>query len=247
MRLATLLIIILAVALSGCVSAPKVDPGYAAYLEQAKAAQDRRSAEIAAAATASDCPANDGTCVVAVKALAAMAAISGAGSSQLAPPPRQVSGAEKFAAVVGALSPIAGTLVNGYVAVRQSESSERMAANQWSAIGGIVSSTTGNMGAVAAGARPSITVGGDYVAGDGNTTVRGQIGDTAGGDVVRGTQYQGAVAGGDQIGRDRVDNDGVIHFGDNDRYGSDGPWTGPICSGDACQSTTPGEDDAGAE
>lgn len=244
MRFATLLIILLAGALAGCASTPKIDPGYTAYLEQAKAAQDRRSAEIAAAAATNDCPPNDGTCVVAVKALAAMAAVSAGGHAQLAPPPRQISGAEKFAAIAGALSPIAGTLVNGYVAVKQAHSSERQSANQWNAIAGIVGSTTSSMGSVAQGARPSITVGGDYVAGDGNTTVRGQIGDAAGGDVVRGTQYQGPVAGGDQIGRDRVDNSGVIHVGDDDRYTSPGPYTGPICSGDTCQST-PGDGNGG--
>lgn len=226
-----LIVLALALAVSACASAPK--SSYSEYLAAMTAqravgdAQAQAFAEIATNCT-------DARCVENVAALAALSRAAGKGES-IAPPPREISGAEKFAQVVGALSPIAGTLANAYVTVRQSEASERSAAVQWDAIGGIVNSATGSMATVASNSRPWITVGGDYVQGDGNTTVRGQIGDRSGGDLVRGNQYQGDVAGRDQIGRDQVVQS---HIGDSDRYESPGPYEG-VCTGTNCQGTPP--------
>lgn len=242
MRIVFLLLAALA-GLTGCGRNTKPDAapptGYAAYVElvtKDRAAQQKRVEGIAS--TATSC-AGDARCVEHVAAMAALASLAGGSGNAIAPPPappRELSGAEKFAQVVGALSPLAGTLVNGAVSMRQAQYSRDTARDQYAWLGNVVRDSTAAMGTVAstavANARPSITVGGDYIAGDGNTTVRGQIGDTAGGDVVRGTQYQGPVAGRDQIGRDQITGS---HVGDNDRYSSPGPYEGPYCTGDGCQ------------
>jgi hypothetical protein len=255
-----LTVLALALAASACATVPSGN--YEAYL-QAKAAErtQQASATQAFADIATNC--KDPGCVQIVAAFAALSAGNGRGADSIAAPPREQSGAEKFATVMGAMAPLVGTMVNGVVSMQQSKSAERSAEDQWSAINGIVSTTTagiasvantgsGNMAAVAGNAtanmadvarnaRPSITVGGDYVQGDGNTVVRGQVGDSAGRDLVNGDQYQGPVAGRDQIGRDQVVDS---HIGDNDRYSSPGPYD-RTCSGTSCQTTNPppAEDD----
>lgn len=185
-----------ALLLGGCATPQVSKPGYAAYLEfvgQQQARANERVAGIAAAAQSC----NDARCVENVAAMAALASVSGGGNAVLpAPPPRELSGAEKFAAVAGALSPLAGVLVNGAVQWHQADTSRDVSLAQYGALDHITSSTVGAMANVATGATPSITVGGDYVPGT-------QIG----GDAVGGSQTR---VGGDQIGRDRVDNNGLI-------------------------------------
>lgn len=176
-----------------------------------------------------------------------LAAIGGGGyrapEPTIAPPPRELSGVEKFAAVAGALSPLAGTLVTGAVQMKQAEYGRDTARDQYAWLGGIVHDSTSAMAAVAGSSttamanvainsRPNVTVGGDYTQGDGNTVIRGHVGDAVGRDQINGTQYQGPVVGRDLIGRDQLVGS---HVGDNDRYASPGPYEGPYCTGDECQ------------
>lgn len=187
------------------------------------AAKQQQDAIAALAGAAASCQ-GDARCVEHVTSVAALALVGGAAPSSplaLAPPPREPSAAEKFAAVAGALSPIIGTLATGAVQWHQSDTSRDVSLAQYGFLGGVVR----DVSKAASAMQPSISVGGDYTAGNGNSITRGHVGDAIGGSVV----------GGDQIGRDRTDNSGVIHTGDGDRYTSPGPYTGPICTGDTCQ------------
>lgn len=188
---------------------------------QAKAHQESITGLAGAAAKCTD-----DRCVENVAAFAAIVAASGGAGAGLAPlpaPPREASGVEKFTALAGALAPLAATVVNAGVQWHQADTSRDVSLAQYGFLQGVVHDTS----AAAVAMQPSVSVGGDYTIGNGNTVARGHIGDAIGGSVV----------GGDQIGGDRtaVDNSGIIHTGDGDRYGSDGPWTGPICTGTTCQ------------
>jgi hypothetical protein len=181
---------------AGCSSAPAKPNGYAAYLDFVGAQQQRADARVAGiAAAAQSC--TDARCVENVAALAALASVSGGGAQGpgVAPPPREPSGVEKFAAVAGALSPLAATIVTGAVQWHQADASRDVSIAQYGALDHIVTGAVGGMADVAQHATPSITVGGDYVPGT-QTTV-----------------------GGDVIGRDRIDNSGVI--------GNENRWLSP--------------------
>jgi hypothetical protein len=195
MRLIALALSLAALAVvAGCSSSlQRPDPGYAAYLEfvgQQSAREDARIAGIAAAAQSC----TDSRCVEHVAAMAALAAGGGAGGALPAPPPRQPTKAETFARVVGAISPIAATLVTGAVQWHQADTSRDVSIAQYGTLDHVLSGAVTGM----AGAVPSITVGGDYITGDPVTV---------GGDQVGGDQYQGPVAGGDQ----RWDSPGPLY------------------------------------
>lgn len=234
-RLALLLILATLTLLAGCGGAAvRNRDAWQQYAEitvkrdEAKAQQQRDS--VAALAGASAACKGDARCVEHVTAVAALALVGigqgGAGQAPIAPPPREPSGVEKFAAVAGALAPIVGTAVTGAVQWHQADTSRDVSLAQYGFLAGTVHDVAG----AAAMMQPSVSVGGDYVSGNGNSVTRGHVGDAIGGSVV----------GGDQIGRDRTSNSGVIHTGDGDRYTSPGPYTGPICSGDTCQPTDSG-------
>lgn len=230
MRLLTLVLILLASMLAGCGGAAvrnrEAWNDYATITvkrDEARA-QQQQAAITALAGAAAQCK-GDARCVEHVTSVAALALVGsgsgGAGQTPIAPPPREPGGAEKFAAVAGALSPIVGVLATGAVQWHQSDTSRDVSLAQYGFLGGVVH----DVSAAAASMQPSVSVGGDYTAGNGNSVTRGHVGDAIGGSVV----------GGDQIGRDRTDNGGVIHVGNDDRYGSPGPYTGPICEGASCQ------------
>lgn len=203
---------------------------YSCYLDEVERRAQAREKQVSDAITAiagaaKSCPTEDARCVEHVSGNASMAAISllgGGGNAQggPAPPQREPSGFEKFTGVLGALSPIIGTLATGAVQWHQSDTSRDVSKAQY----GFLDHVVGNVSTAAASvatAGPRIDVGGDYVSGT-QTHV--------GGDQVGGAQVRG-----DAIGGDRIDNSGVFHLGDSDRYGSPGPYTGPICEGASCQ------------
>lgn len=239
-RLALLLILAVLTLLAGCSgAATRNREAWSEYAQitvkrdEARAAQQRDA--IGALAGAAAACNGDARCVEHTTAVAALALVGigqgGAGQTPIAPPPREPSGVEKFAAVAGALAPIVGTAVTGAVQWHQSDTSRDVSLAQYGFLAGTVHDVAG----AAATMQPSVAVGGDYVSGNGNSVTRGHVGDAIGGSVV----------GGDQIGRDRTDNSGVIHTGDGDRYTSPGPWTGPICTGDTCQPTGSGNGSGG--
>lgn len=208
------------IALVGCDSAPTLDPGYAAYLKNSEMRQQQALAAIAGISAASSA-CTDARCVEHVASVAALAYANGGGAgANVAPPPRQISGAEKFAAVAGALSPLAGAAITGFVQVKQTQANRDVSLAQYGWLGGVVHDVSSASTSIAT-AGPRIEVGGDYVTGT-------QVGR----DQISGNPV---TIGRDAIGGDRIDNGGTIHTGDGDRYGSPGPYTGPICTGDGCQ------------
>jgi len=232
MRIAVI-VMCLGMLLSGCGAAPVKSGGgspYELYLSAAKAKQDAQMKAIGEMATACG---GDGRCVEHVAAMAAIATMAGGGSgANVAPPPREVSGMEKFAQFMGAVSPMVGTVMQGVVQMRQTDASKDTSVALYGMLGGAVRDTTSAMGTVAANAKPNITVGGDYVQGDGNQVVRGNdftsgTRTQVGRDLISGTQYQGPYAGRDMIGGDLVNG----HVGNGD------------CSGDGCQPVTQPADD----
>lgn len=194
-RFASLAVFGLALAaIGGCASAPATSPGYQAYLEFVGGQQQREDARLASITSAAQ-SCTDARCVEHVATVAALASMGRGGSATtVAPPPREPSGAEKFAQIVGAIAPIAATAITGAVQWHQSDTSRDVSIAQYGALDHILTSAVTGMGQVAAGAVPSITVGGDYVP---------------------GTQTH---VGGDVIGRDRIDNSGLI--GDGSRWNS---------------------------
>lgn len=216
MRLAVL--ILLAVALCACASTPGVSPGYAAYLEFVAQQQSRDDARIAGiAAAAQSC--TDARCVEHVATVAALASASGGQRAGAAPPPREPTGVETFAQIVGALSPVAATLVTGAVQWHQADASRDVSIAQYGALDRVLTGAVTGMRDVSVGAVPSITVGGDYVPGAQTHVGRDYITGnplTIGGDAIGRDQYRGPVAGGDQ------------------RWSSPGP-VGNGCQGDGCQ------------
>lgn len=203
------------------VNVPAKSANYALYAD-AMASQARTAdAQAAAITAAASNPSCDSQCVTAVAAFAALAVTSGRGQAQIAAPPREPSGMEKFASMVSAMAPMVGTVGSTMVQMKQTEASRDTSLAQYEWLGGLVSSTTGNMAQVAINAAPRIDVGGDYVAGAA-TVVRGQVGDSAGRDQISGTQYQGPYTGRDSAGRD-IANGSTIGSG---------------CTGAGCQPVT---------
>lgn len=220
---------LLALALCACASTPNAE--YRAYLEASAASEAREAAQLAdLKATATACV--DDTCRVAIAAIAGFAAQGVAGRSRPAPFVQQPSTAAKIGlALVGQLGPLA----NAAVSWHQSDNAARTSEAQYRFLGGAVS----DMAAVASGATtaaaslvPSVTVGGDYIAGDGNATHGAQIGDSSAVDVGR-----------DQTGGDHADGSVI---GDENRFESPGPIDqsndGDDCTGDSCQAPVPDED-----
>ncbi len=140
----TILLIAFAfVALAGCSSEPTKDPNYQAYVDyvsQQQARDDARVAGIASAAQAC----TDARCVEHVAAVAALANAGSGRSAGVAPPQRAPSGIENFAHILGALSPLAATVVTGAVQWHQADASRDVSIAQYSAMDHIVT------GAVAA-------------------------------------------------------------------------------------------------
>lgn len=210
-------LICLSLALGACASAPRTAPGYSAYLEFVAQQQSRDDARIASiAAAAQSC--TDSRCVEHVATVAALASSGGAQRASVSPPPREPTGAETFAQVVGAISPIAATLVTGAVQWHQADASRDVSIAQYGALDRVLSGAVAGMRDVSIASMPSITVGGDYVPGTQTQAGRDLITGnpvTVGGDAIGRDQYRGPVAGGDQ------------------RWTSPGPIDG--CLGDGCR------------
>ena len=234
--------------LAGCSnSAVRNREAYDHYAEivvkrDSAAAQERQDTITGLARAADRCGA-DARCVEHVASLAAIAAVASSTGAQplsLAPPAREPSASEKFAAVAGALSPLLGTLATGAVQWHQADTSRDVSRAQYDWLGAVVHDTAGAAASVAQ-AGPRITVGGDYVSG--TQVGRDQIGgDLTGRDVISGTQHTGDTVGRDQAGQSIVTGS---HIGNDDRYTSPGPYTGPICTGDTCQPTDSGNTSGG--
>lgn len=222
-RNSLLVVVLLSLAVvAGCASAPSSRSNYDAYADLVLKHQEAESAAISSIATAAQA-CTDARCVEHVAAVAALAASGGRGGSTIAPPPRELSGAEKFAQVFGSLSPFLGTVVNGAVSWRQSDNATRQAQAQYDYLGTVLSTALNGMSSVAISATPSITVGGN-------------LGDTYG-DNYTGrdrTDVAGHLVNGSAVIGDRNFNSG--------RQDSAGPFD-RTCTGDACQPVDNGGDE----
>lgn len=214
-------LIVVVVFISGCSTAPPTKSNYDTYGELLTKQQAAESNVIASiAATASACL--DARCVEHVAALAAIAATGGrGGGQQIAPPLREVSGAEAFAAVFSSMSPFLATVVTGAVQWQQSNNSVRQAEAQYEYLGDVIGSAITGMSDVARNATPSINVAGNY----------------------------GDTYGADYTGGDRTDAAGPLIYGDGNAVGdrnfnggrqdSPGPFEEP-CTGEDCATDPAG-------
>jgi hypothetical protein len=219
-RMMILAVVGFAAIAAGCTSTP-VRSNYDAYgelLSKQQAAESNVIASIAGAANAC----TDSRCVEHVASMAAMAAAGGRGSNPIAPPPRELSGAEKFAQVFSAMSPLFGTVVTGAVQWRQSDNAARTAEAQYGYLDSVLGQALGGMANVAGNAVPSITVGGNY-------------GDTFGDNYTGGDRTQTDVAGHLISGDSTVIGDRNYNSG---RQDSAGPYD-RTCTGDGCQPVNP--------
>lgn len=267
------LVVAVVVALAGCgaaketvvrpdgsrVERPSADADYRAYLDNVAAAAQRRAdreAERAATASAlaSQCG-GDAVCVTSIGMallLGRDGAGAGGGEPMPAAPAPKVSGWDRMVGVVHAVTPLAGIWAGVDAGRQNRRASVETARITWEGMRGIVGDTASAMGAVAAGAQPSITVGGDYVSGtqhhgdyagrDSWSVGRDYTGGDrtdVGRDQIGRDQFQGPVAGGDQIGRDRIDVRARRIFSPGDeRHDSPGPYDGDCREGADC-STRP--------
>lgn len=200
--------------LSACAS-KKVSPDYSAYLAHAKQREESQTQQARQIADAKDCPAGDGSCVVAAKALAAMALQSNAQNTIT--PPRQRDWAEKVGSILTGVGPLAGA----YVSIKSSQHQRDVQIANYEYLSKTTNSAFGFMSYVTTNSKPNITVTGDFttgtkqvgdvVIGDGNATRDAQIGDSVAGDgnATRGSQVGNSQVG-DNAGRDNVGRD-VIH------------------------------------
>lgn len=232
---------LMSLALAACSAANVKDADYERYATAIEAQAQATSAMIAGLAAATSACNGDARCVEHVSSMAALAmAGSGRGSTMQAPQ-RKPTGAENFAMVMSGMNPLLGGMMNAYVGIEQSKSSERMAEAQYSFLGGVIRDTSAASVAISASG-PRITVGGDYVPGTQTVVGRDQVGGDqthVGRDQIGRDQHIGDTVGGDQAGRDNNTNS---HVGDNDRNTSPGPYTGS-CVGDGCQPVTTPEPD----
>lgn len=229
------LILVLAVlALSACASTP--DANYSAYIEANARAQQQQAAQLASIADASACN-GDATCVVAAKAMAAMAVQGGAGQQGVSQYVRQPGAAERFGlALLGALPGLGQT----YAAIDAGRNSVRIAevnAGREVAIVEALGGVTGRVADAFALLPPSTYVGGDLISGTQH------IGDTVGRDQISGSQHLGDWRTGDNIARDTIGRDRT-DYGSGNRIDSPGPYrdtgnTGPRCTGIGCQTVNP--------
>lgn len=159
---------------------------YANLVDDQRAAAAARLASLTQAVTA--CKTD--SCVEHVVLMATVASIAagGSGGGQIAPPQRQISGAEKFAAIVGALSPLAGTMVTGAVQWHQSDTSRDVSIAQYGLLGGVIRDTSAASAAIAQ-AGPRIEVQGNY----GDTYGNGYTGGNR-------TEVGGSMGGRDVLG-----------------------------------------------
>lgn len=140
----------------------------------------------------------DDTCRVAIAGFAALASSGTQNQVTQAPPiPYERDGAAKFRDVLSGVVPIVSTLAGAAVNFRQSEINRDIQLGQYQFLGSAINSTTTAATNIAT-AGPRIDVGGDYIsgtqhigdtiAGDGNATRGGRIGDDVGRDQISGTQ-----------------------------------------------------------
>lgn len=229
------LILVLAVlALSACASTP--DANYSAYIEANARAQQQQAAQLASIADASACN-GDATCVVAAKAMAAMAVQGGASQQGVSQYVRQPGAAERFGlALLGALPGLGQT----YAAIDAGRNSVRIAevnAGREVAIVEALGGVTGRVADAFALLPPSTHVGGDLISGTQH------IGDTVGRDQISGQQHIGDWRTGDDIRRDTIGRDRT-DYGSGNRIDSPGPFDdvgneGPRCTGIGCQTVNP--------
>lgn len=212
LALFALFTLVLAV-VAGCKTVPSTNySAYSAAVEKQAAAEAQQIASLTSAAASC----GDDRCVEHVTAMAALAVARGGSGSALAAPPRELSGAEKFAAVAGALSPLLGQAITGAVQWHQSDNAVKQSDAQYRYLDHVLSAALDGMATTAGNAVPSITVGGN-------------LGDTYGDNFT---------------GRDRTDVAGNLVNGDGNVFGdrnfnsgrqdAPGPFEGS-CSGDSCQ------------
>lgn len=213
------------------------NPDYAQYV--AAASQQAAQEPVDAAACS-----GDARCVENLAAFATIRALSGQNRQAIQPPTPRVSGWERFGVTaLKALVPLAGAAVSWH----QSDNATETNLAQYGFLGGVVRDVTA-ASAIVAQAGPSYTIGGDYT---GNDRVETTIGDDytggartdIGGDSVGRDQHVGDTVGRDQIGRDRVDNSGIIGDNNEQRQESPGPIDnsddGDDCSGESCNPVIP--------
>jgi hypothetical protein len=234
MRILTLLACLV---LAGCATT-RTDANYSAYIEASARAQQQQAAQLASIADAESCN-GDATCVVAAKALAAMAAqgaAQGAGVTQYV---RQPGAAERV--TLGLLGALPG-LAQVYATIdagRRNVDIARINADREIGMADAWAGVTADVAAAFGALPPTTYVGGNLISGTQH------IGDTVGRDQIGGSQHIGDWRTGDDIRRDTAGRD-QTDYGTGNRLWSAGPydWTdvgnrGPRCAGLGCQQTNP--------
>lgn len=195
------------------------DPTYALYANTVA-----RQAVAPPAVDVSACN-GDATCIVAVAALTGRD--RSGGQPVIQPPQPKVSGWVQAGRFVTA---IAGITVPAAVNWHQSDNSTESTRALYGMLGGM------HAGTVSLGSVPTTvtTIGGDQIGRDRietTTTVGGNLGDTQ---TVGGNLGDTQTIGRDLIGRDRIDNDGVMGDNNDTRFGSPGPYDDHSDDGDDC-------------
>lgn len=248
--------VMLALLVAACASVP-TDPNLAALAASderrqaneaahAEALADQRAAAVAACAQSAHVEA----CMLGLVAIEAVAAKPGQGGTPSAlsgyrPPPTRL---QQFAQVTAAVGGVLGPLASGYVTIETNREAQRTSRaiaelNAGRELG-IVQALAG-LGSDIASAPPGVYVGGNYGDSYGDnytgrdrtdtrTSVGGNLGDTQ-------------TIGRDQIGRDRIDNGGVIGDDNETRADSPGPIDdhsdpGDDCADSDCSVTPPVEE-----
>jgi len=247
MRCLTLLIVVL-IALTGCITPPKPDPNYEAYariLDKQAADEQARYASLGAAAAACKSDA----CVERVSSsLAIVIAASGGGGSRIQPQQFR----KQHHPAWGIVAAVAPQLVPGYVSVRQSDNATEIALGQYGFLGSVIRDVSQSP----ALRSPSITVAGDYVPGTqhigdavAGDYITGHVGDAVGRDNIAGDQHVGDAVGRDAIGRDQHIGDAIgrdnigrdrntdSNIGNDNRQDSAGPFDNDIDNGNCNRST----------
>src|SRR5688572_8787194 len=152
------LMTVLAVAfLAGCATTA-VDPNYDAYVQFQRDLQAERDARLATVADVSAC-AGDATCIVATKAISALAeSAGGARGSGIQPYQKQPSTLDR---ILGITQAVLVPAMNAYVSLEQSNNARDISLAQYDFLGN-VASTAGDTAVRLAEAGPRIEVGGNY-------------------------------------------------------------------------------------
>lgn len=230
-------LILFAAVIAGCQNA-HVKPDYERYTELVRQQEQERQARVAAIAKTDDCN-GDATCVVAAKALAALAEAT-APKQSVAPPQQKRSFGDRVENVLITGIKQAVPLGGIYAGIESGKRQERTQIRQYEMLENVTVAGL-NTAAEIAQSGPSINVGGNY--GDTDNSTHGPI-DSYNQDNDQDNDVDqsgdGSAFGDDNDLNNGDNNDNSGEIRDN----SDGPISddGNDCSGESCNPTAPVEE-----